>query len=962
MFICNYFSNGSKKSVIPIVYSVNPDDNKLNPGVYKSDSFRPFHNYSFNFYKPKKEGAMKSFTRFIGVIFAILMTYGLTMAQQQILFEGLVSHGEGIAGWNADGSGPEPFAWGHIVPAPGFSNQYYYGSSHDYITQDPTHAAFHFLPGMTGFPLFEQALADNGFTPEQVKVKYGLCTLGDDIEGLDWFFMNNWAYSNYYENYFLIQLDGHPMLAGCCNYSQMYINTASGNWYTETAYAPVTYKAQFSSLEVRSVAQAFLDDLNGSEIILKYESTYGSAFSGNGRFGAYYNILNGTLEVGNPRLPMQGLNADHEGFAGWDADGTGPEPYGNGHLTQLYYVASLDYDNLDPDPAACLGHFLDGSTGFFNTMLQLQYRGFEIGDLKFKLGLGSLGPDVQGEDWGYQNGQHWCNYYNNNIVFELNGEPILVMLQDTNRLLALTSCWSSESGIGKVYNISQNASPGAQFVALSFLKDIGSHYLKTNTSDVQYHSLFSGNGRDGALYEIAAGEVVGIHQKATFIPEGTLSGVWTTANSPYFIDGHQSIENGQILTILPGVEVKVRGPYRFDVKGCIVAEGTDEEYILFTRSNPNLWWDGIGFDGAVSDTGVTSFFDHCIFKYGYAQGSGHENSGGIFVAKDFSNLEIHNSIFSNNLADIDGNNPPCGGAIALSNSSPVIQNCTFRDNKAEYGGAIFSYSYSNPLISNCLFYNNFGTYGGAIALFDNSDGMYINNTFADNSGGQGGAIYFYWHSDPEIINNIIWGNTADEGDQIYFTAIGPSYPGFYYNDIEGGKEGFHGGSTVDYLFNLDADPLFMGEGPHPYALAGETSPCWNAGTPDTSAWYYPQYLSPLCLCGNIRIGDNRIDIGAYEYMLATGYETPVASVNDGLLIYPNPSTDEIRIDLELKNAGKVVIELYDLSGRLVALPVEQNCSKGIQKLSCNPGQLARGVYNCRITAEGRTITRLLVRN
>ena len=88
----------------------------------------------------------------------------------------------------------------------------------------------------------------------------------------------------------------------------------------------------------------------------------------------------------------------------------------------------------------------------------------------------------------------------------------------------------------------------------------------------------------------------------------------------------------------------------------------------------------------------------------------------------------------------------------------------------------------------------------------------------------------------------------------------------------------------------------------------------------------------------------------------------MVTADDGLIIYPNPSLEVIRMDFEMKNDGRIVIELFDLSGRLVALPVEQNCSRGLQKLIYNPGQLAKGVYSCRITAEGRTITRLLVRN
>lgn len=414
---------------------------------------------------------------------------------------------------------------------------------------------------------------------------------------------------------------------------------------------------------------------------------------GNGREGYYYNVLNGQLEVGYPEIPFKGLNADHEGFAGWDADGTGPEPFGDGHDNQLYYGASLDYDGIDPDPNACFGHFLEGSTGFLNSLLQLEYRGFEIGDLKLKLGLESLGPDVEGEDWG----NNWCNYYNNVLTFELNNEPILTVMGDTNKLFCMGTHWLNRSSIGKVYDISENASPEAQFVAQSFLKDLGSHYMEINTEEVHYVSLYSdNNGRDGAIYEITEGSIGGVHEKATFIPEGTVSGTWIVENSPYYIEGHLTIEDGQTLTINPGVKVAVRGPYRFDVQGNIDAQGTSDNNIIFTSSNPNLFWDGFDFHQTPSTSNAK--YVHCLFQYGQAQGEEAYLSGGIFAVEDYDNIKIFNSTFRYNLANITGTYLPSGGAIAVWNASPVIQNCIFYENESVYGGAFFSYANSNVIL------------------------------------------------------------------------------------------------------------------------------------------------------------------------------------------------------------------------------------------------------------------------
>ena len=899
---------------------------------------------------------MKTSTGILTVLMAVFLAVSLTQAQQQIPFQGYVAQGEGIAGWNADGSGPEPAATGHQVPAPGFGNQYYYGSSLDYITGNENDACFHFTTGMSGFPNFEQALIDHGFSPEQVKCKYGLTSLEDDIEGLDWFFMDNWAYSNYYDIEVVLELDGEPILSGHLDWANMYINTTGGNWEVESSYFPLKNIAIPNTAHF-NVAQAFLNDLNGKEIMTYYQATFGGTYiNGNGRSGAYYNVINGTLSVGNPTLPFQGLYADHEGFAGWDADGSGPEPEANGHNTQFYYTASLDYDDIDPDPNACLGHFLEGSTGFFNTSLQLQYRGYEIGDLKLKVGLSSLGPDVEGEDWG--NG--WSNYYNNLITIELDGEPILTVLNDTNQSISMGTYWMSNASYGKVYDVSALASPEAQFVAQSFLKDMGTHFLRTNTDEIHYADVFDGNGRNGAIYEITAGAVVGIHAKATFIPEGPVSGTWTAENSPYYVDGHLTVENGETLTIEPGVKVAVRGPYHFEVQGCVKAEGTAEENIVFTRSNPNLWWDGFDYFETPAEN-QESVFNNCLFEYGYGLGTANGlNSGGMFAVKQFDSLAILNSTFRYNKVDRNGYYPPSGGAIGVWDADILVSKCIFYENEAEYGGAFFSYENAEPVVSNCLFYNNHAYYGGAIALYEYCNGVFINNTIADNTANYGGAFYFYLQSNPEIINTILWGNEASIGAQVYSSVNATSNPGFYYCNIEEGHEGF-GGSQINggYFANLEEDPIFTDDPELPLYSVEGGSPVIDFGTPDTSAWYYPQYLPETCLCGHPRLWGSCIDMGVYEYLFPGINEKP-AKVQ-AIYLFPNPARQETTIYFSLQSNVWVTIELYNSTGEKVQTIINGNLQAGEHALSCQTAPLKPGIYFCTIKSGDQVITQKLMK-
>jgi hypothetical protein len=102
-------------------------------------------------------------------------------------------------------------------------------------------------------------------------------------------------------------------------------------------------------------------------------------------------------------IPISGLIANHEGVAAWQADGTGPEPAGMGHIVPgvgikaVYYVSSPDYDNIDTSSSAALFSGMEPVTGFPQFTAALQANGFSIAQLKAKVGLLSLGNDIQGQ-------------------------------------------------------------------------------------------------------------------------------------------------------------------------------------------------------------------------------------------------------------------------------------------------------------------------------------------------------------------------------------------------------------------------------------------------------------------------------------------------------------------------------------------------------------------------------------
>ena len=116
------------------------------------------------------------------------------------------------------------------------------------------------------------------------------------------------------------------------------------------------------------------------------------------------------------------------------------------------------------------------------------------------------------------------------------------------------------------------------------------------------------------------------------------------------------------------------------------------------------------------------------------------------------NIIIKNLIIKN----ANSKNEQYGGAIYINDGSCAIENCTFINNHAIYGGAIYSNGVCS--IKNSSFVNNHGVYGGA-NYFNSSlnnvhiSAHYINNT-ADKSGG---ANYFN-----NTLNNVIIAGLFDD--------------------------------------------------------------------------------------------------------------------------------------------------------------------------------------------------------
>ncbi len=126
-----------------------------------------------------------------------------------------------------------------------------------------------------------------------------------------------------------------------------------------------------------------------------------------------------------------------------------------------------------------------------------------------------------------------------------------------------------------------------------------------------------------------------------------------------------------------------------------------------------------------------------------------------------------------------------GGGLFNFYSSPRINGCTFKNNRALDSGGAIANDYSDPIITNCIFVSNLATYGGAISNM-NSNAQIINCTFNNNTAGFGGGVDNYW-SIATVLNCIFWENILDSEDPLTFD-----------NLIDGDTNVSFAGNTITY--------------------------------------------------------------------------------------------------------------------------------------------------------------------
>lgn len=393
---------------------------------------------------------------------------------------------------------------------------------------------------------------------------------------------------------------------------------------------------------------------------------------------------------------------------------------------------------------------------------------------------------------------------------------------------------------------------------------------------------------------------------------------YSLKNSPYIITDNLVLFPNVKLTIEPGVALRFESTKYFEIRGELIAIGTNASRITFTSNatTPNKGdWSGIQIKNSL---GAKASFEYCDFKY--ASSSNDSEccyQGGPIYYKQCK--------FENNTFAISG----------YTGYDIKIDDCEFNYNT-------YGMTQADKVVTNCIFTNN--TYG----LFQTERIDVSNSTFTNNGTAVYGGRGLLQNS--TITNNTVGVDSFFEGFAIRNNVISNNGVGVRTSNYDGSvpkiKNNKICNNTTYNVENLDKINKDL------------TENCWCIESQSE-------------IENKLKDGYDNINLGLFNYSV---YNSSCNSIVDAVIkdpslstdnfiailekavVYPNPTISDVNINLS-KNIDKLELELYDVTGKLLFVSDYTN----IQNIMVNLKELKQGNYLINLISAKEKIVKKIIK-
>ena len=510
--------------------------------------------------------------------------------------------------------------------------------------------------------------------------------------------------------------------------------------------------------------------------------------------------------------------------------------------------------------------------------------------------------------------------------------------------------------------------------------DILQGYLTETDNDV----YVSPNGCDSNSGLSHAAPLKSIHKAMQVVKSDSLSN-----NTIYLAPGNYSSEDGQLYPIGLKSFVKLQGAgselthltnvhYGITILGQRVSKPSASSFSIHQGGNPVS-----SFQIALSRVTNGHISDVTI---------NHASSSSISGMYFGSNSDYNSDCSLERIKISDNNAVRQSGLFALvvdlDIKELIIDNCNVTGGEINFPNPPFYYSgnklkmANSKIINNSILYNN----GNTISIGINGDQatreLKLDNVLVANNQTAGATPVFIaaFNDNPAEINNCTFANNSGSTYAVQLNGNFIINNSIFNNSTQ--REIKSNGSTSQLQFNnnfirnypsstsfeaynnvsfnevvLSGDPGFcssVANNPLSYRL-GDSSICRDMG--DANGLELPEYD----LAGNPRIYGPAIDLGCYEWNYPVSTEDNLAPQAIQLNAFPNPFTEQLTLQLSLKQRGRLSCEFYNVKGQKVRSLADAHYASGEHLLiwdGCdNSGnKLSSGVYFMRMHLDGKLIS------